>query len=159
LTVDRVVKRASRGRNTFYAHFRDVDQVLRAVESSVLSRVAAAVELRLADALNAEERLSALANGWLDVSDANPTSFRAMLLVGAPQGRVSSRARDLLRQELRRVLDDPRLAGVISAPLDELRLVAVGGAWDGVLRMYVEQRPTRESIVRILVDTTLRAFR
>src|SRR5215510_886552 len=61
ITVDRVVRRASRGRNTFYAHFRDVEQVLRAVEASVLSRVSAAVDAHLLER-DAGDRCRALAN-------------------------------------------------------------------------------------------------
>jgi len=154
-----VTRRAGRGRNTFYAHFRDVDQVLRAVESSVLSRVAAAVEVARVEQTEVAERLAALARVWIDAADANPSAFRAMLLVGAPQGRVTSRARDVLSQELRRVLADATDVGAISVPIDELRLAAVAGLWDGALRVYVERRMTSELVVDALVDATLRTFR
>jgi AcrR family transcriptional regulator len=150
--VDWVVRRAQKGKNTFYEHFRSMEQATRAVESSASSLIGAHVESRLREAVTPRERLRASIAAWLDANDADPTLFRALL---AAEDRVTV----LAWENLSRVLSDARGAGLLSATIDEARMSAAVGAFLALLRANAEGRLPRPEVDRALEDVLLRLFR
>ena len=151
-SVDQVIRRAEKGRNTFYAHFRGLEQATRAVESSAVSLISARVEGLLRAASTPREKLRAVIAAWLSAVEGDTTLFRA-LLAGA------ERAMGLAWEHLARALEDARDARLISAPLDEARMAAAVGAFLFSIRAYADGRVDRPAVDRTLEDVLLRIFR
>lgn len=154
LNVDSVVKRAGKGRNTFYAHFANLEQATRAVESSAAMLVAARVDAALRTAVTPRDRLRQVVAAWLSATHEAPE------LIGAFLSSVgSSRCAALARQQLRNALEDARRAGLITGVVDEARLLAGVGSFQALVRIHLEGRATAEVLERVAVDVLLRLFR
>jgi AcrR family transcriptional regulator len=152
LTVDAVRARAGAGRNTVYAHFPDIDQLLRAVQSSAVSSVTRRVAAALEMSRTPVEALRSVVRAWLDTVDAEPTLMTALI-------QDPARVDELLEEQLRRTLASARRDGVISQPLDETRVTLAAGALGAGVRRYLRQRIGRDELVVTFVDVVLRAFR
>lgn len=152
LTVDSVRARAGAGRNTVYAHFPDIDQLLRAVQSTAVSAVTKRVSMAIDSARTPMEALRGLARAWLEAVDAEPTLMNALV---RDQARVDA----LLEEQLRKTLGPARRDGVISQPLEETRISLAAGVLEAGVRRYLRRRSSREELVNLLVDVVLRAFR
>jgi AcrR family transcriptional regulator len=154
LNVQNIVRRAGKGRNTFYAHFASLEQATRAAESSAAMLVAGRVEAALRSAATPRERLRAVISGWLAAGSESPE------LVGAFLSSVSrSRCVALARAHLRGVLEDARAAGTISGLVDEARLLAAVGSFHALVRVHVERRAPAEAVQRVTEELILRLFR
>jgi AcrR family transcriptional regulator len=152
LTVDTVRARAGAGRNTVYAHFPDIDQLLRAVQSAAVSAVTKRVAVALESARTPMEALRGLARAWLETVDAEPTLMNALI-------HDAVRVDALFEDQLRRTLAPARRDGVISQPLDESRIGLAAGVLEAGVRRYLRRRSGRDELVSLLVDVVLRAFR
>jgi AcrR family transcriptional regulator len=154
LSVEHIVKRAEKGRNTFYAHFSGLGEATRAVESTALRSIQQHADTALARAWAPRERIQSLVNAWLDAAEADPELFRAALSLGA-----GARARDLARRQLAAVIAEARAVGVVSRPPDEPRVTAAVGAVTAVVQARLEARTSREAATLTLTDALLRLFR
>ena len=82
LTVDRVLEGAPMGRNTFYEHFSDVNELVTALVSHAEDEIFSAVDARGAVARTPREGLRALALAWLEETAARPSLALALLVHG-----------------------------------------------------------------------------
>lgn len=152
LTVDAVRARAGAGRNTVYAHFPDIDQLLRAVQSTAVSAVTKRATAAIDSARTPLEGLRGLARAWLETVDAEPTLMNALI---RDQARVDA----LFEEQLRKTLAPARRDGVISQPLEETRINLAAGVLEAGVRRYLRRRAGRDELVNLLVDVVLRTFR
>ncbi len=152
LTVDSVRARAVAGRNTIYAHFPDLDQLLRAVQSAAVALVSRRVSLALDAANTPNEALRGLVRAWLDAVDEEPALVFA--LVSDP-----SRIDELIEEQVRRGLAPALRERLISQVLEDTRIAAVGGALGACVRRYLRRRIGKEDLIAVMVDVFLRAFR
>ncbi len=154
LNVQNIVRRAGKGRNTFYAHFASLEQATRAVESSAAMMVAGRVEGALRHSVAPRERLRGVISGWLAVVSEFPDLIGAFL-----SSASSSRCAALARQQLRGALEDARSAGVFSGVVDEARLLAAVGSFQALVRIHVERRAAADAVERVALEVLLRLFR
>lgn len=154
LNVQNIVRRAGKGRNTFYAHFASLEQATRAVESSAAMMVAGRVERALSTSVAPRERLRGVISGWLAAAGEAPDLVGAFL-----SSASSSRCAVLARQHLRGALEDARRAGMISGVVDEARLLAAVGSFHALVRVHVERRAAADAVERVAVEVLLRLFR
>jgi AcrR family transcriptional regulator len=150
--VDAVRLRAGAGRNTVYAHFPDIDQLLRAVQSSAVSAITKRVNLALESARTPLEALRALSRSWLETVDEEPALMNALV-------RDSARVDALFEEQLRRTLTAAQRDRVISQALDETRLALASGVLEAGVRRYLRRRAGRDELVNVLTDVVLRVFR
>lgn len=153
VNVQNIVRRAGKGRNTFYAHFASLEQATRAVESSAATLVAGRVQSG-SGAARPLDRLRRVIAGWLAAAAESPA------LIGAFLSSASS-ARSLLlaREHLKNALEDARAAGLVGGAVDEARLLAAVGSLHALVRIQVERRAEREAVERVAVEILLRLFR
>ncbi|MBK8999479.1 MAG: TetR family transcriptional regulator [Myxococcales bacterium] len=154
LNVQNIVRRAGKGRNTFYAHFASLEQATRAVESSAAMMVAGRVEGALRHSVAPRERLRGVISGWLAAASESPDLIGAFL-----SSASSSRCAALARQQLRGALEDARSAGVFSGVVDEARLLAAVGSFQALVRIHVERRAAADAVERVALEVLLRLFR
>lgn len=72
-SVQSIVRRAGKGRNTFYAHFAGLEQATRAVESSAALLVAGRVDGALRTVVAPRERLRGVIAAWLSAASDSPS--------------------------------------------------------------------------------------
>lgn len=154
LNVQNIVRRAGKGRNTFYAHFASLEQATRAVESSAAMMVAGRVEGALRRSVAPRESLRGVISGWLAAASEAPDLIGAFL-----SSASSSRCAALARQQLRGALEDARSAGVFSGVVDEARLLAAVGSFQALVRVHVERRAAADAVERVALEVLLRLFR
>lgn len=154
LNVQNIVRRAGKGRNTFYAHFASLEQATRAVESCAAMMVAGRVEGALRRSVAPRERLRGVISGWLAAASESPDLIGAFL-----SSASSSRCAALARQQLRGALEDARSAGVFSGVVDEARLLAAVGSFQALVRIHVERRAAADAVERVALEVLLRLFR
>jgi len=152
LTVDSVRARAGAGRNTVYAHFPDIDQLLRAVQSTAVSAVSRRAAVAFEASRTPVEALRSLVRAWLDTVDADPTLMSALV-------QDPARVDELCEEQLRRSLGPAQRDGVLSQPLEDARVSAMAGALGAGVRRYLRRKSGREEVITTLVDVVLRAFR
>ena len=152
--VPRAVQLAGKGRNTFYAHFANLEQATRAVESSAATLVAGRVEAGLRASVGPRELLSSVISAWLSAATHAPDLVGAFL-----SSASSSRCALLARQHLRGALEEARSSGLISGNIDEARLLAAVGCFLALIRIRVEGRAAAEALERVAVEVLLRLFR
>jgi AcrR family transcriptional regulator len=153
LSVDAVVRRAGKGRNTFYAHFSGLGEAVRAVDSTVAHAVGQRVDAALVRAVTPGARLHALVSAWLEVARAEPVLMRAAL------SNDDGRCPELAKKQLASVIWAAERDGLVSRSPDELSLAAGVGALFGVVRATFGRPEPRERVVRSAVDILMRIFR
>jgi len=153
-SVQSIVRRAGKGRNTFYAHFAGLEQATRAVESSAALLVAGRVDGALRSVVAPRERLRGVIAAWLSAASDSPELVGAFL-----SSASSSRSALLARQHLRGALEEARSAGIIAGAVDEARLLAAVGCFHALVRVRVEGRAAADAIERVAVEMLLRLFR
>jgi AcrR family transcriptional regulator len=160
VTVSDLVHRARVGRNTFYAHFRDLDVALARAEDQALEVVWRRTSEALAVAYTPIEKLRAIARGWLDALSSEPELMRVLLQAPSrTEGWALTRAGEALRQLLRAALADARRSGVLSIRPDELRLLGAAATLEALARRYLDRGAERDELESTMVDLVLRAFR
>lgn len=160
LSVARIVEQAGAGRNSFYLHFRDVEQAVRAVEAAVIRAASRDVDAALGRARAPGERLRALAEAWLDFADQEPDAMNVLLSTGhRPRSSRVPTLTQVLQGQLARVLSAAHEDGATSLEPRGCRLAAASGAVEGLLRRHAETHGARAETVSTLVDVVLRAFR
>ena len=148
------------GRNTFYAHFRDVTQATDAVVTSVVERLHAEAESALARAVTPLETIRAIVSAWLDALGADIVLARGAFAAAAAERRGGlSRIGTQLRNHLRRAAAEARRHGALSTPADELRLLAAAAACEALLAWYVDHPDSREDVRELGADLLVRALR
>lgn len=153
-SVQSIVQLSGKGRNTFYAHFANLEQATRAVESSAATLVAGRVEAAARTSVAPGERLREVISAWLSAATHAPALVGAFL-----SSASSSRCALLARQHLRGALEEARRAGVIAGNVDEARLLAAVGCFLALVRIRVEGRAAAEALERVAVEVMLRLFR
>jgi len=115
LTVEHVVKSAGLGRNTFYGHFENTEQILvAAVERSGRCFNAAIAQLVGTPSLAPTEALHDAARAWFNAVDAEVSSVTLLLLAD----RLPLKA--TLSRVLLPVLEQGMRAGLLARPRDEV---------------------------------------
>jgi len=159
-TVSDIVKRAGVGRNTFYAHFRDLGDALSVLEDAALHALWTRISLHLSSADTPTERLRAISIAWFDMLNAEPAYSRTLLQTDSRlDGWKLSRAGDALRELLRAALRDAGRDAVLSVPPEELRLLAVTAAMESFGRNYLDHGGEPSALTATLVDIIVRTFR
>jgi AcrR family transcriptional regulator len=153
LNVQNIVRRAGKGRNTFYAHFASLEQATRAVESSAALMVAGRVDTALRSTATPRERLRGVISGWLAAASDSPNWSNFL------SSASSSRCAVLARQQLRSALEDARRVGLITGVVDEARLLAAVGSFHALVRVHVERRAAADAVERVAVVVLLRLYR
>ena len=148
------------GRNTFYAHFRDVAQAVDAVVQSVVERLHAEAERSLEDAVTPLETIRGVVSAWLDALAADLVVARGAFVAASGERRGGlSRVGTQLRNHLRRAAAEARRHGALSTPADELRLLAAAAACEALLAWYVDHPDSREDVRELGADLLIRALR
>jgi AcrR family transcriptional regulator len=154
-----VIALAGVGRNTFYEHFSDAEDALRAVQREAARALARALDDAFVTARTPVERLRALSLAWLTTVAGEPA---ARALLHAADGPRSPRAelRHHVERLLASVVAEARAAGRASLAPDRVRIAAVGGAFEQVAREVVDDPAApRAEVAEVLVDLVLRSFR
>ena len=159
-TVSDVVDRAGVGRNTLYAHFRDLDEVLRASEADALAMGSRAF-VPPTDARTPIERLRAIASQWLALAESEPHFVMLALRGDGRPGGAPTTLRETIESALERVVTSARAAGIIGQPVLRDRLRAAAGAFVAAADAVIAE-PTRldkAALAEELVAFSLRNFR
>ena len=160
-TVSRIVDEATVGRNTFYEHFRSVEELLESVLADAQSVVLGELERATKGARTPTERLRALARAWFNVLETHPELAKLLLLVTSETASFRSESASAkLRAVLSDVIDDARRQCVVSRPSDELRMgAAVASMRAMALRVLALPRHRVADAPEVLVDVLIRIFR
>lgn len=160
LTVTDVVRRAKMGRNTFYAHFDNLDDVVGEVREQAIDALLAPVLDAIERARTPVERLRALAAGWLTAAAGEPVFARAALshVVGADPSHLGSRATSRLVDLLESIIQHGCELGALSDRGDPFRAWVVASAVAGAgLRVAAVGREPGDA--ETLAEVVVRALR
>jgi AcrR family transcriptional regulator len=162
VTVTRVIGRARMGRNTFYAHFDNVPDLLGEVRERGLDELLRAVEGAVENARTPIEGLRALTRAWISSVEAHPRLASAVLshVLGADPAHLGSRATERLFDLMCELLYAAYDSGVVSRPPDEVRAwaLAAGVAAVGLRRLESKDLDT-EVVTEALVELIVSGFR
>lgn len=157
ITVTALARRAGVGRNTVYRHFRS----LTAVTTAARDHAAHVLERRLDTAWNGvhtpRQRLRALCDVWLASFAAQP-SLAAVLVEGGGE-LAGERVRRKLVARLSEALADAARAGIVSLPVNGLRLQAIVAAFQGAARYAATAEQPVDGGAPVLADIVIRTFR
>jgi AcrR family transcriptional regulator len=163
LTVDHVVGRARMGRNTFYAHFDGLSDLMGGVREHALEQLLSEVDDAVARCRTPLERLRAMAEAWLGAVAARPVLSRAALshVVGVDPRHLGSGGVDDVAARLRDVTEGARRDGLLAAVPHEPTLRGVAGAFVAVALSVVDRRRpvSLDDATAALVELTVRALR
>ncbi|MEB2314193.1 MAG: TetR family transcriptional regulator [Sorangiineae bacterium] len=156
-TVTDVVRRAGVGRNTFYAHFADLDAALLAAAAIVTGDVELRVRRALGDIRTPLERLRELARAWLAALLRHPRVARALLMPRLVEGsRARSHLGESFRVLLTEVIEAARADAAVGARASAERVSAMSAAAEHVALDALDGVPHRSDE---LADLLVRAFR
>lgn len=153
VTVSRIVGASRSGRNTFYEHFDDAEQVVSEVVRASATAIADAMEVAVSRARTPVERVRALAAAWVDAI----VGEGRVGLVATERASATELAR--IDRAVRGVVDEAHAAGALRHGADDLRAAAALGAMKGVARAAVAQPRHRARAAEVLADALLGAFR
>lgn len=159
VTVTDVLSRAEVGRNTFYVHFRDVDDVLHAAEGEALSMILVSLS-RAHGERTPVERLRRMADEWLSLAREEPHLLNLILRGdGTPRGS-HSKLHEIVAGALGRIAAAALAAGVVGRRMGPPRLRSVVGIFVASAEAAIEQDATDGARARDeLVSASLRLFR
>jgi AcrR family transcriptional regulator len=140
-SVASILSRAGVGRGTFYRHFRDLEDVLLAVEKEAADRVFRAVSEKVRAQSEPEKRLYAAVTGYL----LELTRSADLLRVLHREARGNSEAHDRVRQDamerfvtlFREGVADAQTRGLVASVPDDITLFALAAALRGVGWRYL----------------------
>jgi AcrR family transcriptional regulator len=159
-SVGAIVAAAGTGRNTFYAHFRDVGAAEQAVLARLIGELNERVERHVIETHVPLEALRDLLVPWTDAIDTWRALAPAAFRISTRERRGGlSRIATQLRQHLRRATAAARREGALSTPADELRLMAVAAAGEALLGWYVDHPGSRYDVIALGGELVVRAFR
>jgi AcrR family transcriptional regulator len=159
-SVGVITSAAGTGRNTFYAHFRDVDAAEQAVLSRLLLELNERFEQHVSETRSPLEALRALLVPWVDAIDARRDLAPAAFRISTRERRGGlSRIATQLRQHLRRTSAAARRQGALTTTADELRLLAVAAVAESLLGWYVDHPGARYDVIALGGDILIRALR
>ncbi len=140
-SVATILERSGVGRGTFYRHFRDLEDVLLAVEQEAAERVFRAVSGKVRAQSEPDKKLYAAVTGYL----VELTRSADLLRVLHREARGNSEAHDRIRQDamerfvtlLREGTADAHARGLIPRVPDDTTLFALAAALRGVGWRYL----------------------
>lgn len=145
VTVADVLSRAGVGRNTFYIHFRDVEDVLRAAEGEALSMLRTALT-RAYDQRTPLEKLRRIAIEWVTLAEEEPHFLMLVLRGnGTPYG-AHFRLQEMLVAALARVAAAASAAGALGRRVEPTRLRCLAGAFVASAEALIEREPPKDAI-------------
>ena len=159
-TIDRVVRAAGVGRNTFYRHYRDLPHAVRHARATASASLWKEASSGLAAAYTPTEKIRAILRVWLRLARTDPDTV-ALLLVPSHRenGTLATEATAALGQLLTATLADAHRDAVLSTPPDPLRVLAATGALEAVTRSYLKDPASLDAAHATLVDVVTRLFR
>jgi AcrR family transcriptional regulator len=151
---------AGAGRNTFYSHFRDVNDAEQAVLGRVITQLNERVERHVIETRAPLDALRSLVVPWTDAIDASRLLAPAAFRISTRERRGGlSRIGSQLRQHLRRTSAAARREGALSTTADELRLLAVAATAEALLGWYVDHPGSRYDVIALGGDLLIRSLR
>jgi AcrR family transcriptional regulator len=159
VSVDRVVRQARVGRNTFYEHFEDVPEALEAAARMAAEGLFGMLDSTPVDARTPLERVRAFGRSWFQLVGGARAQVECAFAVMPGQRRVLSPAGELLCQRLGALVSEARRNAALSAPAELPRLIACAAAIEGLTRALLAARISRTEAETTLVDVYVRLFR
>lgn len=157
LTVDRVIRSARVGRNTFYSQFEDVSDLLDQLSHFAVRSFVEPVERRLTEPATPTEQLRRIVETWVEQIADEPELARATLGRTGPEPSHAVVSR--LRKVLERVLRDAHRDAVVSHPPDGFRLAAAVAVLISTGVQAAQSSSTRRRAPEVGVDLVLRLVR
>lgn len=155
-----IVALAGMGRNSFYAHFRDVHAAEEAVLAGVIERMHARADEVIARPASPIDLFAGLLHAWtLAIDDRRELAAAAFRIAIADRRGGLSRIGALMRQHLRRVTIEARRRAAIATPADELRLLSAAASMESLIGWYIDHPTARDDVIELGSDLLLRVFR
>lgn len=159
-TVDRIVRVAGVGRNTFYRHYRDLDHAIRHARAAASESLWKEASAGLAAAYTPTEKIRAIVHAWIKLAQTDPNTTAVLLHPRATdQPSAPSEASTALSQLLTAALADAHRDALLSAPPEQLRVLAATGALEAVARACLWHPGSTNAAESTLVDIVVRLFR
>jgi AcrR family transcriptional regulator len=164
-SVAKIIERAGVGRQTFYDHFGNVEEVLFELHDYAAARARKAVERAVAEVAAPADRLRAGLSAWLGclAQDAPfaRVAFRQLRAAGREGEARIERAVERWVEVLRRGAAEAHRQEIIRSVPDELTLYALASAILAVGERFLARREeTRiQEAVPVLLDLVARVLR
>jgi AcrR family transcriptional regulator len=158
-SVEDVVALSGMGKNTFYAHFKDLNGAADAVVDALVARLDARLGSALAGVRTPVARLRALCETLVEgVGERRGHSLVALRPQYIDGAWTSSRLGEWLRGQLRRACSEARRDGLFALELEEPRLGGVIAALEAMALWALLHARREREVIDAMVDVVVRVF-
>lgn len=159
VTVADVVRVAATSRRTFYQHFTDIEDCLKALYSESVRIIIDAIRQAIDPAASNEDQVRAAVEAWIGICDQRPALTSALTrdfaALGPKSWALHFQYAEAYRALIEHLTETEQLRETGAAPVSLLRVVMLLGALNELLTFAVHQGIPLQDMVDEAVDVAL----
>lgn len=159
VTVADVVRVAATSRRTFYQHFTDIEDCLKALYSESVQIIIDAIRQAIDPVASSEDQVRAAVEAWIGVCDQRPALTSALTrdfaALGPKSWGLHFQYAEAYRVLIQNLTETEQLRETGAAPVSLLRVVMLLGALNELLTFAVHRGIPLQDMVDEAIDVAL----